>query len=86
MIFADGLIGQMMEPVDFDVIKKGKSVDHSSWAATGAKGREPHIIKTLYLDPEENEKHNIHLAEKYVKMDVEKRSEVYGGLGKPELI
>ncbi|MDP8205066.1 MAG: 3-methyl-2-oxobutanoate dehydrogenase subunit VorB [Candidatus Electryonea clarkiae] len=86
MIFADGLIGQMMEPVDFSTIKKGKPADHSSWAATGAKGREPHIIKTLYLQAEENEKHNIHLANKYKKMDIEKKSEIYGGLGKPELI
>lgn len=86
MIFADGLIGQMMEPVDFDTIKPGKPVDHSGWAATGAKGREPHLIKTLYLNPDANEKHNIHLADKYKKMRKEKSSEVYGGLGKPELI
>ncbi len=86
MILADGLIGQMMEPVDFDSVPLGAPVDHSSWAADGAKGREPHIIKTLYLDPVENERQNIHLAQKYEAMKVEARHELYGGLGKPELI
>ncbi|MBZ0263778.1 3-methyl-2-oxobutanoate dehydrogenase subunit VorB [bacterium] len=86
MIFADGLIGQMMEPVDFDAVPVSKPMDHSSWAATGAKGRDPHIVKTLYLNPIDNEKHNIHLAEKYERMQVEARHEIYGGLGKPELI
>ncbi len=86
MIFADGLIGQMMEPVDFDAVPRGKAADHSSWAATGAKGRDKHIVKTLYLDPLANERHNIHLAEKYAKMQVEKRSEVYGNTKDPEIV
>lgn len=86
MIFADGLIGQMMEPVDFDAVKIGKPADHSSWAATGCKGREPHVVKTLYLNSSQNEEHNIHLAKKYESMQVEARSELFGGLGKPEII
>lgn len=87
MIFADGLIGQMMEPVDFDAVEVGQPADHSDWATTGAKDRDPHIVKTLYLNPLDNEKHNHHLAEKYAKMDkAEQRSEMYGGLGKPELL
>ncbi len=88
MIFADGLIGQMMEPVDFDAVEVGKPADHSAWAATGAKGRDPHIVKTLYLNPDDNEKHNIHLANKYAEMEKnEQRHEVYGGVDdKPELM
>lgn len=86
MIFADGLIGQMMEPVDFDVIDVGKPADHSKWAATGAKGRNQHVIKTLYLNPLENEEHNRAMAKKYEKMQVEARSDMYGGLGKPRII
>ncbi len=82
MIFADGLIGQMMEPVDFDAVKTGKPADHSSWAATGAKGRAPHVVKTLYLNPADNEEHNRHLAEKYEKMQVEARREIFGDLDK----
>ncbi|MCB2212702.1 3-methyl-2-oxobutanoate dehydrogenase subunit VorB [bacterium] len=87
MIFADGLIGQMMEPVDFDAVETGTPADHSSWAATGANGREKHIIKTLYLNPADNEAHNHHLAEKYATITKhEQKHEMYGGLGKPELI
>ena len=86
MIFADGLIGQMMEPVDFDAVKTGTPADHSDWAATGAKGRSPHIVKTLYLNPADNEKHNIHLAEKYEKMRVEVRHEIYGDLDKATVL
>ncbi len=86
MIFADGLIGQMMEPVDFDAIKLGKPADHSDWSITGAKGREPHLVKTLYLNPVDNEAHNKLLAEKYEKMKVEARHEMYGGMGSPEIV
>lgn len=86
MIFADGLIGQMMEPVDFDAVELGTPADHSSWAATGAKGREKHIIKTLYLNPVDNEKHNIHLKEKYDSMQVEARHDIYGDLDKAVLL
>jgi len=86
MIFADGLIGQMMEPVDFDAVEISKPADHSDWAITGADGREPHLVKTLYLNPIDNEKHNVHLAKKYEAMKVEQRHEIYGGMGKPELI
>jgi 2-oxoglutarate ferredoxin oxidoreductase subunit alpha len=57
-----------MEPVDFSAAPKPQPTDKSSWAATGAKGRKPHLIKTLYLDPEGSEKLNQKLAAKYVEM------------------
>jgi len=67
MVLADGYIGQMMEPVEF---KKRSSISLPSkdWAITGAKGRPRNLIKTLYLDPEELEKHNIKLHRKYLEM------------------
>lgn len=87
MIFADGLIGQMMEPVDFDAVATSAPADHSSWATTGANGREPHLVKTLYLNPIDNEAHNQHLKEKYAKIwQAEQKHEFYGGLGKPSLV
>ncbi|MBD3165310.1 3-methyl-2-oxobutanoate dehydrogenase subunit VorB, partial [bacterium] len=86
LIFADGLIGQMMEPVDFDAIELGKPADHSAWAITGANGRDPHLVKTLYLNSSQNEEHNVHLAKKYEEMQVEARSELYHGEGSPELV
>ena len=56
MILADGLLGQMMEPVSFPEIT-ANNVDKSSWAADGHKNsREHHIINSLYLQPDKLEK------------------------------
>lgn len=77
MILADGIIGQMMEPVSFKDIKPGDDVD-KPWATTGAKGREPNIINSLFLDPEELEELNLRLAGKYEWMkEREQRAELY---------
>lgn len=67
MVLADGYIGQMMEPVEF---KKRSSIPlpPKDWAITGAKGRPRNLIKTLYLNPEELEKHNFKLHRKYFEM------------------
>ncbi len=55
MILADGLLGQMMEPVSFPEINVNAH-DKSGWAANGHKGeREHHIINSLYLKPDELE-------------------------------
>jgi 2-oxoglutarate ferredoxin oxidoreductase subunit alpha len=68
MLVGDGLIGQMMEPVDFSAAPKPNPPDKSSWAATGANGRKPHVIKTLYLDPDRSEELNRKLTAKYQMM------------------
>lgn len=50
MILADGLLGQMMEPVTFPE-PKTELPDKSDWAACGHKNERPHhIINSLYLD------------------------------------
>lgn len=38
MILADGALGQMMEPVDFEE-KKHREIPEKTWACTGTKGR-----------------------------------------------
>ncbi|MFH1012012.1 MAG: 3-methyl-2-oxobutanoate dehydrogenase subunit VorB [bacterium] len=68
MVLGDGLIGQMMEPVDFSAVPTPNPPDKSSWATTGCKGRKPHLIKTLFLDPQRSEEHNRKLAAKYEEM------------------
>lgn len=56
MILADGLIGQMMEPVTFPDHIDANKYDKSDWALTGHKNQRPHhIINSLYLKPEELE-------------------------------
>lgn len=52
MILADGMLGQMMEPVQFKEKEKEEEID-KSWAANGHKNKRKHnIINSLYLTPE----------------------------------
>lgn len=65
IVLADGMIGQMMEAVEFKERDK-KELPEKTWATTGTKGqRKPNIVNSLYLDPEELEELNIKLQKKY---------------------
>ncbi len=89
MILGDGLIGQMMEPVEF---KEGrvpcKPLEPKKWAATGCKGDRPtNIINSLYLDPKELEDHNQKLVAKYETMQRDEvRFAEYGATEKYDLL
>jgi len=63
VILADGILGQAMEPVvpAYRLPARGAA----DWAATGAAGRPPRVVKSLYLRPEELEAHNERLQAKY---------------------
>ena len=64
MVVCDGLIGQMMEPIEWRDIPKRK-LPPKDWAASGRKGRDHHnVINSLYMDPEVCDEHNRHLDEK----------------------
>ncbi|MBE6038656.1 MAG: 3-methyl-2-oxobutanoate dehydrogenase subunit VorB [Anaerofustis stercorihominis] len=68
MIVGDGMIGQMMEPIEF----KEREIKYAdkSWATTGTKGeRKPNIINSLYLDPQELEDNNVLLDKKYKEIE-----------------
>jgi 2-oxoglutarate ferredoxin oxidoreductase subunit alpha len=75
MIIGDGLIGQMMEPVEFHEDRAPiKELPAKEWASTGWKGDRPKaIINSLFLDPAELERHNRKLKAKY---DLMERDEV----------
>ncbi|MBQ8348098.1 MAG: 3-methyl-2-oxobutanoate dehydrogenase subunit VorB [Ruminococcus sp.] len=65
MILADGLLGQMMEPVSFPEITPNAH-DKSGWAADGHKGkRAHHIINSLYLQPDELQTSVLNRFERY---------------------
>lgn len=69
MIMGDGMLGQMMEPVEFVERANKKIFDKSAWAANGLNGRgEHHIINSLFLKPEVLENHNWKLMNKYKKI------------------
>jgi len=68
MILGDGLMGQMMEAVEFKERPKVKLPDKSEWTLTGCKGREHRYIVSFDLDPNILEKWNLDINEKYKKL------------------
>ena len=76
MILGDGLIGQMMEPVEFPDHLRSEPSNKDEWATNGMdtrKNDKPNIVKSLFLDPNELNEHNLLLKSKYERM---KREEV----------
>jgi len=81
LILGDGLIGQMMEPVEFPEEYKVEASNKDAWATNGMgtrKSRTRNLVKTLYLDPDELNNHNLLLKSKYDRMKQEEvRFETY---------
>ncbi len=78
LVIGDGMIGQMMEPVEFPDKYEEPELPAKDWAITGAKGRKPLITKSLFLDPYALEQNNIVLHAKYEQMKAEEiRFELY---------
>jgi 2-oxoglutarate ferredoxin oxidoreductase subunit alpha len=76
VILGDGMLGQMMEPVELPPEIQIKKLPHKDWTLTGAKGRPSRFIRSLILDPIEEEEHNWKLMRKYEKIAKEEvRSE-----------
>jgi len=65
MILADGLLGQMMEPVELPAPIDMAKLPAKTWAATGARGREPNIILSFDISAENLKKMNLALQAKY---------------------
>jgi 2-oxoglutarate ferredoxin oxidoreductase subunit alpha len=69
MILGDGMIGQMMEPVEFTEVKKRK-LPEKPWATVGTNGeRKPNIINSLFIEAADCENHNINLFKKYAEIE-----------------
>nr|WP_205739225.1 3-methyl-2-oxobutanoate dehydrogenase subunit VorB [Halocella sp. SP3-1] len=78
MILGDGMIGQMMEPVEFKQEIDPADLPLKEWATDGARGRKPNIINSLFLDPQKLEDHVMKLEDKYKQMKAnEVRYELY---------
>lgn len=67
MILGDGMLGQMMEVVEFPEIKN--TFQKKPWAVTGNRNSERRIVNSLYIVPEELEEHNIRLRAKYNRIE-----------------
>lgn len=78
MVMGDGMLGQMMEPVEF-TDRPARRLPEKTWAANGLHGRREHnVINSLFLAPEECEKHNLSLKAKYDEIERhEARYEIY---------
>ncbi|MDP4170375.1 MAG: 3-methyl-2-oxobutanoate dehydrogenase subunit VorB [Bacillota bacterium] len=78
IIMGDGMLGQMMEPVEFKEKVESKQFD-KSWATTGTRGDVgPKIITSLELDADSLEKRNTLLQKKFAEMkEQEVRYETY---------
>ena len=72
ILLADGILGQAMEPVkpDFRAVERPPAPD---WVLEGAAGREPRVIKSLHLRPEDLERHNIELQATYAEITAQEQ-------------
>lgn len=69
MILADGMIGQMMEPLEWRAPKE-RALKPKTWATTGHENKTEHrTISSLFVDPYECEQHNYDLYEKFDQME-----------------
>jgi 2-oxoglutarate ferredoxin oxidoreductase subunit alpha len=68
ILLADGLLGQMMEPVEFSPYPYPE-IDNSDWALTGAKGRDGRIIRSYGPLAEDRCVFLDKLFEKYKKIE-----------------
>ena len=68
MILADGLLGQMMEPAVFGEYPYPE-IDNSSWALTGAKGRDGRAIFSVATSEERQNQHIYNLFNKFKQIE-----------------
>jgi len=74
MILGDGLIGQMMEPVEFPDHLKSEPSNKDDWAVNGMdtrKSTERNLVRSLFLDPTQLNENNLTLKAKYEQMKKE---------------
>ncbi len=65
MLLGDGVLGQMMEPIDISQ-KPAVQLPQKDWALTGTKGvRAQNLVNSLYLTPEELEELVFQRFERY---------------------
>ena len=79
MILADGMLGQMMEPVVLPEPIDPADLPEKEWATSGHQNKRAHnVVNSLYLTADELERLNVERYERYavIKRD-EQRAETY---------
>ncbi|ARN56800.1 3-methyl-2-oxobutanoate dehydrogenase subunit VorB [Sedimentisphaera salicampi] len=72
-VLADGVLGQMIEPVRFPEKAAEPKIDNS-WAVSGNKETMKNLITSIFLDFSELEEFNYRLQEKYKKIEQNEQS------------
>lgn len=76
MVLADGVLGQMMEPLRFPETE-APADDCESWAVRGTAATRGNLATSILMDPPVLEAHNAMLAEKYESMQADARADEY---------
>jgi len=85
-ILADGMLGQMMEPLVLPMWRKLKDLPPKPWAVTGAKDRERNLILAAPYTDEELIDINEELAKKYYSIEAEEERWETIFMGDAELV
>ncbi|MBS3752631.1 MAG: 3-methyl-2-oxobutanoate dehydrogenase subunit VorB [Anaerolineales bacterium] len=67
-VVVDGNMGQMMEPAELPPMRE-ISDEIPEWAVRGAKDRDPNILTSIYIDPEDEEITNLRLLRRWKEVE-----------------
>ena len=78
LVLSDGRLGQMMEPVILpDPVEEHRC--EKPWALAGCEGREPNVVRSLFLGENQLEELNLRLQRRYRQLEEqETRYEILG--------
>jgi len=86
IVLADGMIGQMMEPVELPEPVDLSGIQEKPWATTGVDGREPNAIRSFALGANELKSLNQGLQEKYREIMREETRYEEVGVENPDIL
>jgi len=82
IILADGMLGQMMEPIELsgknNLKTENRKLRTKEWALTGCRGRRPNVVKSFYMAEGDLEKFNLSLQKKY--KIIQQKKQLYEGI------
>jgi 2-oxoisovalerate ferredoxin oxidoreductase alpha subunit len=68
VVLADGVLGQMIEPIRFPEDAVKPQID-SSWATAGTAETKDNLVSSIFLDFDQQEEFNYKLQEKYAEIE-----------------
>jgi 2-oxoisovalerate ferredoxin oxidoreductase alpha subunit len=76
IVMTDGFVGQMMEPIELQ--EQASTAPDKPWAVKGTPETQQNLISSIYLEPDDLEKHERRLEGKYkLAQQLEPRHETY---------